>query len=427
MQGDFMTPFSPLFPRLLIGSALAVLAAQLVSAQAAREGAPPAGGVTPERIDYLAFAQGAVPVGIGGAGAKLGADFEAAVRITDGDATSFTVADRAPAETDTEFVYELPALTTFDRFAVPNIVETPSPTATFTKLVEVHGSSTNAATGFVMLASATLQTHRTRGLVTELQIVAKQPVRWVKLRLVGGINIMTAASSLEFSEIIGNGTQEAPQLATHFTGAWRTQANRVQLRQNGTAVTGCYDRAGDLKGTVSGNILHATGLDRSDKTPSAFILSVAGDGNLRGVRSTNGSPFRLYTLAAAPAGTQVDCGDPAPPVLGCGSIIHSITFAFDSAEIRPESAAVLDELYKGLQGTPSARIVIEGHTSSEGTEEYNDRLSERRAQAVVADLVRRGLANQRLSAAGIGERRPIATNNDENGRSLNRRVEVKCL
>ena len=51
---------------------------------------------------------------------------------------------------------------------------------------------------------------------------------------------------------------------------------------------------------------------------------------------------------------------------------------------------------------------------------------ERRAQAVVADLIGRGLASQRLSAVGIGERRPIATNNDESGRSLNRRVEVKC-
>jgi OmpA-OmpF porin, OOP family len=64
--------------------------------------------------------------------------------------------------------------------------------------------------------------------------------------------------------------------------------------------------------------------------------------------------------------------------------------------------------------------LIEGHTSSEGTKEYNQRSSERRAQAVAADLVRRGLGKDRLSAAGIGERRPISSNTDENGRSLNR-------
>ena len=256
-----------------------------------------------ERIDYLTFAQGAMPVSIGGAGAKLGANFEAAVRITDGDPTAFTVANRATADTDTEFVYQLPALTTFDRFAVPNVVETPSPTVTFTRVVEVHGSATSATDGFQLLASATLQTHRARGHVTELPVAARRPVRWVKVRLVGGINVLQPASSLEFSEIIGNGTQEAPPLATHFSGVWRTQANRVQLAQSGPVVSGCYDSDGDLKGTVTGNILRATGVDRRDKTPSAFILSVAADGGLRGVRSTNGGPFRLYT-ARGSAGRQ---------------------------------------------------------------------------------------------------------------------------
>ena len=419
-----MVGFGQIMTGIFLGGSMTALAVATLAAQAARGTAP--GGDAPQRIDYLTFAQGAVPISIGGSGAKLGADFEAAVRIADGDPTAFTVADRAPAETDTEFVYQLPALTTFDRFAVPNIVETPSPTATFTRVVEVHGSSSSATEGFVLLASATLQTHAARGLATELSLIARRPVRWVRLRLVGGINVMRPASSLEFSEIIGNGSQETPPLATRFNGSWRTQANRVQLAQNGPVVSGCYDSAGDLKGTVTGNILRATGIDRSDKTPSAFILSVAADGGLWGVRSTNGGPFRLYTLAAAPPGTRVDCVDPPPPTLGCGSIIHSIAFSFDSAEIRPESGAVLAELFKGLQGDPGRKVVIEGHTSSEGTEDYNNALSQRRAQAVVADLVRRGLSSLSLTAAGIGERRPISSNNDESGRSLNRRVEVKC-
>jgi len=192
-------------------------------------------------------------------------------------------------------------------------------------------------------------------------------------------------------------------------------------------VSGCYDRTGDLTGTVTGNILRATGLDRSSKTPSQFILSVTENGALRGVRSSNNGPFRLYTVAPTSDAALVDCAQPAPPVLGCGSIIHGIAFAFDSAEIRPESGGVLEELFRGLQADRSAMILIDGHTSSEGTEDYNQRLSERRAQAVVTDLVRRGLGKERLSGAGIGERRPIASNNDENGRSLNRRVEVKCV
>lgn len=391
-----------------------------------RGGGPAAAEAPPERIDYLTFAQGAIPVSIGGMGVKFGANYERAVRSIDGDPNNFSVMFPAPADADVEFVYHLPALTTFDRLAVPNIFETPSPADTFVRRVEVYGSTSSAKDGWVLLGAADLQTHRARGLVTEIPVVAKQPVRWVRLRLAGGINVLRPTSSFEFSEIIGNGTQEASEPVTHFTGAWRTMANRMRLQQDGVLVSGCYDTSGVLTGTVTGNILRATGVSQSDKTPSAFILAVAEDGTIRGVRSSNNGPFRLYTLDVAQGDAGATCAQPSPPAIGCGSIIHGINFDFDSAVIRPESAAVLAELYEGLSADRSAKIVIEGHTSSEGTEEYNQRLSERRAQAVVDDLVRRGIVAARLSAAGIGERRPIATNNDESGRSLNRRVEVKC-
>jgi OOP family OmpA-OmpF porin len=230
----------------------------------------------------------------------------------------------------------------------------------------------------------------------------------------------------EFSEIIGNGTQETATAAAHFTGGWRTRALRLQLKQEGPVVSGCYDRGGDLTGTVTGNILRATGVNRFDKAPSSFIVSLAGDGSIRGVRSDNGGPFAYYTVETAPAGMEFECGQPAPPALGCGSIIHGINFDFDSAVIRPDSNAVLAQLNKGLAADARSRITIEGHTSSEGSDEYNLRLSDLRARAVVADLAARGLAKSRLSAVGVGESRPIATNNDENGRSLNRRVEVRC-
>lgn len=379
-----------------------------------------------QRIDYLTFAQGAVPVAISGAGASLGATFEHAVRITDGDPTSFTIASGGTAETDTVFVYELPAPTTFDRFAVPGILETPSPTQTFTRLVEVHGSTSGPGDGYTLLASGTLETHKKRGEVTDLSIAASIPVRWIKLRLIGGIHMLRPISGLEFSEIIGNGTQDTPSLAEHFHGTWQRQGVVLGLRQDGPLVSGCYDNAGELTGTVTGNILRASGIDASDKTKSLFILSIASDGSVRGVRSTNGSPFRLYAAPVAPPGVSTKCSQPPPPTIGCGSVIHGINFDFDSADIRPESEPILRQLFLSLQADRSASIVIEGHTSSEGTTDYNLRLSQRRAQAIVADLVKRGLAAGRISAAGAGEARPIAGNNDESGRSLNRRVEVTC-
>jgi outer membrane protein OmpA-like peptidoglycan-associated protein len=200
----------------------------------------------------------------------------------------------------------------------------------------------------------------------------------------------------------------------------------ISLKQDAAAVSGCYDKSGRLNGSVTGNILRATGIDLSDKTPTAFILSVAPDGVLRGVASTQRGPFRMYTGSRAPAGTKVACAEPPPPTIGCGSVVHGINFGYDSADIRPESEPVLAKLFEGLRADKSSSIVIEGHTSGEGTDEYNQGLSERRAAAVVADLVRRGIDARRLTAAGAGETRPIATNEDESGRSLNRRVEVRC-
>ena len=200
---------------------------------------------------------------------------------------------------------------------------------------------------------------------------------------------------------------------------------RITLVQDGAVVRGCYDEGSPLEGTVTGNILKAKGIGVGDEVVSLFILGVAGEGEVRGVRSTNGAPFAMYAGAPA-ANRRVECVEASEPVLGCGSVIHGITFAFDSAVLRPESGPLLEKLADGLASDPTARISIEGHTSSEGEEGYNQDLSERRAQAVVNELVARGIDAGRLSATGHGELRPMASNRDENGRAMNRRVEVLC-
>ncbi|MBK8248828.1 MAG: OmpA family protein [Gemmatimonadetes bacterium] len=380
----------------------------------------------PERIDYLTFSQGAIPLTVSAAATAAGVTMDKALSSVDGNPTGFTLSLRMQgADGATEITYALPALTTFDRFAVPNVLETPSPGSTFSRIVEVHGSASSPTDGFALLGSATLTTHPQRGQVTELTLHARTPVRWVKLRLVGGINVQRDQMFYEFSEIVGNGTQEPIALATHFTGAWQGRGVQIGLRQQGAVVSGCYDGLGSLSGTVTGNILRATGQESRTGVKSLFVLTVVEDTLLRGVRSTNGAPFRLYTSGPGPQ-SAARCPTPPPPALGCNSVIHGIGFGFDSAVITPESEPVLSMLYDGLRNDPSTAILLEGHTSSEGTEAYNLSLSQRRAAAVVADLVRRGIPAGRLRAAGIGEAHPIATNDDESGRSLNRRVEVRC-
>ncbi|MHA1569216.1 MAG: OmpA family protein, partial [Alphaproteobacteria bacterium] len=100
-----------------------------------------------------------------------------------------------------------------------------------------------------------------------------------------------------------------------------------------------------------------------------------------------------------------------------------IFFEFDSAQLRPESFEVLDDVARQVVEQNVKRMVIEGHCSSEGTDEYNMALSRRRADSVRDYLVARGVESDILIIRAYGEMRPIATNETEEGRERNRRVE----
>jgi outer membrane protein OmpA-like peptidoglycan-associated protein len=380
----------------------------------------------PQRIDYLSFAQGALPVALESDAEALKVGMEQALLAIDGNDGGYGLTPKpGGAETSISFVYQLPALTTFTEFAVPNVLETPSPSQTFVRNVEIAGSDSGAAGDFVVLATAVLETHAAKGQATSMPVIEERPVRWVRVTLAGGIDVQRDKTFFEFSEIIGYGTQETVPQSAAFQGKWKGRGVLLELKQEGALVSGCYDRAGDLEGTVSGNLLRATGKTRTGDIPSTFVLAVDDEGNITGVRSTNGAPFRLYSGAAAPEITT-ECSEQEVQPLGCGAVIHGINFDFDSAAIRPESEGLLAALATGLKDSPAAAITVIGHTSSEGSDAYNEELSQRRAEAVAAAMVERGLDAGRVSAEGRGEQQPIADNSTEAGRSLNRRVEIGC-
>lgn len=101
-----------------------------------------------------------------------------------------------------------------------------------------------------------------------------------------------------------------------------------------------------------------------------------------------------------------------------------VTFPFDSAELRPAAESELNQVARTLRESPEVRVVIEGHTDSIGTEEYNRDLSQRRAESVSTYLQSQGIDGNRLRTVGYGESRPVATNDTDAGRSQNRRVEI---
>jgi len=105
--------------------------------------------------------------------------------------------------------------------------------------------------------------------------------------------------------------------------------------------------------------------------------------------------------------------------------LYGIYFDTDKAVIKPESRRTLDEIAKLLRGAPQLNVIIVGHTDSQGAFDYNMDLSRRRAEAIAAELSRRyGIARTRLRTAGIGYLAPVGSNASEDGRTLNRRVEL---
>jgi len=108
-------------------------------------------------------------------------------------------------------------------------------------------------------------------------------------------------------------------------------------------------------------------------------------------------------------------------------VLRGVNFDFDKSEIRPDASVILEEVVSILSGKPDVPVRIEGHTDSTGPEDYNQGLSEQRADSVRQYLVEHGIAEAHLTSAGFGESNPIATNDTREGRALNRRVELQVL
>lgn len=108
-------------------------------------------------------------------------------------------------------------------------------------------------------------------------------------------------------------------------------------------------------------------------------------------------------------------------------ILENLYFDNDKFELLPASEEIVDRLYAILQKYPQLKLEISGHTSSVGGYQHNITLSKNRANEVVTYLVKKGIASNRLVAAGYGPDLPIAPNNTEANMQLNRRVEVKVL
>lgn len=139
--------------------------------------------------------------------------------------------------------------------------------------------------------------------------------------------------------------------------------------------------------------------------------------------------YRFETPAAPPPPPPppppvAQAPPPPPPPAKKKIVLRGVNFDFDKATIRPDAARILDEAVATLKAEPDVQVLIVGHTDSVGSEAYNLKLSQRRAQAVRDYLVKHGISAARLRVKGMGESQPVASNDTAEGRAQNRRVEL---
>ena len=397
----------------------------------AQEPPPP-----PERVDLLSWGAGAFVVRL-----EAPATMETAKAVVDGSPRTISIGIPRREPLPHGLVVELPAPTTFRTFVVPPIDEFGPARGRHVKTVVLEGSDDGPETGFRPLATLVLEMDR--AAPQEFAVTDPFPVRWVRIELRD--RLLEAPADFDphtFSELQGFGEQQAWEVPEdRFTGRWRLRRtgihdapglNIMELVQEGTKIRGCQQRGGahsGLSGSLEGGLASLVLELESPNGGVPAVATVTEEGDLVGARFAGGfHAFWATRDDSAPSacGEEIDAPDPIVAAMEEGriSIIYGINFDVDSDRLRPDATPALERILGALESLGDLRMAIEGHTDSDGSEAHNLDLSQRRAEAVVAWLVERGVDAGRLRAVGKGEAEPVADNETSAGKALNRRVEV---
>ena len=277
-------------------------------------------------------------------------------------------------------------------------------------------------------------------------------------------------------------TQLKQPLQSYSAAAFNGAITSLECSSGGTPLADALSASSQDLASAKGNIaliVFSDGMDQTSPVPAAEALKAQfgdrlciytvwvgneadepGQANLQQVAST--SACGLATTASAistPAGMsdfvktvflkpgtpKLDCSkqdDDQDGVNNCqdkcpdtpkGAVVdkdgcwafHGVLFDFDSDKIKSKFDPLIDNAVKVMQLNPGLTVEIQGHTDSYGTDAYNQKLSERRANSVKSELIKHGVDGNRLTTAGFGESQPVESNATDEGRAYNRRVVYK--
>lgn len=244
----------------------------------------------------------------------------------------------------------------------------------------------------------------------------------------------TARSVLMKREIVNIAPRITQQIATYYTPQVVNSPNHpLTDTRKWQCVSGIFVAKGGEQYLTIGNFNPADNSGYTDLDSLSYLLPGAyyyiDDVSLKcidcgrpDIAIETGIPQQEKIIDTAIADTTL-------PTLAVGNtiILKNIFFDFDKSTLLQKSYNELSHLIELLNQYPNMIIEIRGHTDGRGTDEYNQVLSESRAKAVVNYLIQQGIDSKRLQFHGYGKSMPIMTNDTEEGRSMNRRVEFKIL
>ncbi|HEX7810976.1 MAG TPA: OmpA family protein [Burkholderiales bacterium] len=250
----------------------------------------------------------------------------------------------------------------------------------------------------------------------------------------------TAAPSVQDGDADGDGVSDSRDRCSVSPAGAKVNSEGCMIDSDGDGVANSLD---GCPGTPAGTRVDSQGcppvgdgdgdgvLDSADRcpdTPSGSNVDAAGCTPVTtaiGDSDGDGVADDMDKCSATPSGARVDADGCSARLTEKVGITLKLNFETDKSAIKPEFSDEIAKVAKFMREYPGSSVVIEGHTDNTGDRDYNQKLSEQRAEAVADSLVRdHGVSADRVKAVGYGDSRPIADNRTAAGRAQNRRVDA---
>lgn len=301
------------------------------------------------------------------------------------------------------------------------------------KDVDVLVSDTSAKTGFTQVAKLVLEKADHQRFPLEKPATG----RWLKLV------VRSNAGDPAYTELMNVrafGVQLTHTPPPNVSGTYSSHKYGLfHLSQNGAQLSGCYEnKHGLIQGGLESHLMRLTwteGVKANRRGPALMVLKPDGK-SFRGLWQEEGSKTWHGDWDLKKVSDEVGTCPFWNPKAASGNVITSslaasgrarlygINFDLGSDRLRDDSKPTLGELVSALKAEPKWKITIEGHTDSTGSARENLALSRKRADSVKAFLTAAGIAANRMTTKGLGQTKPVASNDTAAGRAQNRRVEI---